>query len=85
MPNLIYNMVGMPRTQLNTECSVFTFGKGNASRRYRHFSSYCKTSVCTHKLRSAPLDKQSGRLDRNHSVLIGHHSEIKQQQIIHND
>jgi len=32
----------------------------------------------------APLDKQSGRLDRNHSVLIGHHSEIK-QQIIHND
>ena len=33
----------------------------------------------------APLDKQSGRLDRNHSVLIGHHSEIKQQRIIHND
>ena len=27
----------------------------------------------------APLIKQSGRLDRNHSVLIGHHSEIKQQ------
>ena len=33
----------------------------------------------------APLDKQPGRLDRNHSVLIGHHSEIKQQRIIHND
>ena len=33
----------------------------------------------------APLDKQSGRLDRNHSVLIGQHSEIKQQRIIHND
>lgn len=33
----------------------------------------------------APLDKQSGRLDRNHSVLIGQHSEIKQQQIIYND
>jgi len=27
----------------------------------------------------APLDKQSGRLDRNHSVLIGQHSGIKQQ------
>ena len=27
----------------------------------------------------APLDKQSGRLDRNHSVLIGQHSEIKHQ------
>ena len=27
----------------------------------------------------APLDKQPGRLDRNHSVLIGHQSEIKQQ------
>ena len=24
----------------------------------------------------APLDKQSGRLDRNHSVLIGHHSDV---------
>ena len=33
----------------------------------------------------APLDKQSGRLDRNHSVLIGQRSEIKQQRIIHND
>lgn len=27
----------------------------------------------------APLVKLSGRIDRNHSVLIGHHSEIKQQ------
>ena len=26
----------------------------------------------------APLVKLSGRLDRNHSVLIGQHSEIKQ-------
>ena len=33
----------------------------------------------------APLAKLSGRLDRNHSVLIGQHSEIKQQRIIHND
>ena len=27
----------------------------------------------------APLDKQSGRLDRNHSVLIGQCSEFKKQ------
>ena len=33
----------------------------------------------------APLAKQSGRLDHNHSVLIGQRSEIKQQRIIHND
>ena len=33
----------------------------------------------------APLAKLSGRLDRNHSGLIGHHSEIKQQRIIHTD
>ena len=33
----------------------------------------------------APLVRQSGRLDRNHSVLIGQHSGIKQQQIIYND
>ena len=33
----------------------------------------------------APLNKKSGRLDRNHSVLIGQRSEIKQQRIIHND
>ena len=33
----------------------------------------------------APLVKLSGRIDRNHSVLIGQHSEIKQQRIIHND
>jgi len=33
----------------------------------------------------APLVKLSGRLDRNHSVLIGQGSEFKQQQIIYND
>ena len=33
----------------------------------------------------APLVRQSGRLDRNHSVLIGQSSGIKQQQIIYND
>ena len=33
----------------------------------------------------APLAKLSGRLDRNHSVIIGQRSEIKQQRIIHND
>ena len=33
----------------------------------------------------APLVRLSGRLDRNHYVLIGQHSEIKQQQIIYND
>lgn len=31
------------------------------------------------------ITKLSGRLDRNHSGLIGHHSEIKQQRIIHTD
>ena len=47
--------------------------------RKRSVRLHCKTSVCTHKLRPAPLDKQSGRLDRNHSVLIGQRSGIKQQ------
>ncbi len=33
----------------------------------------------------APLVRLPGSLDRNHSVLIGQHSGIKQQQIIFND
>ena len=33
----------------------------------------------------APLVRLSGRLDRNHSVLIGQYSGIKKQQIIYND
>ena len=33
----------------------------------------------------APHVKLSGRIDRNHSVLIGQRSGIKQQRIIHND
>ena len=33
----------------------------------------------------APLVRLSGRYDRNHSVLIGQYSGIKQQQIIYND
>jgi len=33
----------------------------------------------------APLVRLSGRLDRNHSVLIGQCSGIKQQRIICND
>ena len=33
----------------------------------------------------APLVDCRGDKTRNHSVLIGQHSEIKQQRIIHND
>ena len=46
---------------------------------------HCKTSVCPHKLHPASLVRLSGRLDRNHSVLIGQHSRIKKQRIIYND
>ena len=70
------------RTQSGTAC---TFRQQNALRVNVPLADTSKTSVCTHKLRPAHLVRLSGRLDRNHSVLIGQRSEIKQQRIICND
>ena len=50
----------MPRTQLDTECRVFTFCKGNARSRYRHLADTSKTSVCTHKLLLLPSPNSRG-------------------------
>ncbi|WP_238292969.1 hypothetical protein [Prevotella amnii] len=68
-----------------SESTAFTFKQQNALCVNVSLADTNKTSVCTHKLRPAPLVRLSGRLDRNHSVLIGQCSGIKQQRIIYND
>lgn len=70
-------MMKTPRTQLNTECTAFTFRLQNAScvnglitdiARRQFVPTNCACSPC----------QTVGGLDRNHSVLIGQHSGIKQ-------
>ncbi|ATV54609.1 hypothetical protein CTM53_05955 [Prevotella intermedia] len=70
--------------QSGTECRAFAFSRRNALSVIRFLlilqdvSLYPQTAF-------APLVHLSGRLDRNHSVLIGQYSGIKKQRIIYND
>jgi|GEM_PF-1366645 len=77
-------MVGTLRTQLDTECTAFAFNNQNALCVNVSLADIARRQFVPTNC-ACSLAKLSGRLNRNHSVLIGQCSGIKQQQIIYDD